>query len=1183
LYTLEEGKISVPITLAYHASGFRPDVHPGWVGMGWTLSAGGMVTRIVHDRIDEYALPNDPTNPLNLGFYFQHGQLSASNWEQASFIENTLINGKYSSLPEYNYFRDTEPDEFNFSFLNFSGSFYMNHDGTWKAKCDKSIKVELLTTPNVFTPCPFTARNVDYPYLKSYTGFILTGDDGTRYQFGGTTESIEYSTDFFGQGNGQSPMTANAWQLTKITDSDGRVVNFTYRRETGDGRFVNQMYYSIYQDLGTSVAQGGSNTADFFFLTKSNCNGSSSFGWSNYVEAYQSGQLISPVYLTSISSANSTISFNSSQSRELRYRNELAYADKYDKFLRNRYQDLFLPMLDEPFSATMIYPQSLKKLQWKKLDDISINCQGQFIKKFQFGYSDAPGNEANADQQRLTLKSLREIGYTPQSGLQQKPAYLFEYNPQSLPNYNTGYLANSSDHWGFFNGVYAAINGPDYINTYAQAREATSNLTFATLGMLTRITYPTGGSTEFEYETPRYGKCLYEDRSLAPEVFSSPRVAGGVRIKKIKSYLALGSTPALEKEYFYVTGFRNGLDPATLPSSGVLSGKSRYYFGDYRSLIRGYQTSSNPAVYSKNIFCSQPVIPASSNRGTHVGYSEVVERRSDMGYTKYTYSNFDTGASYRDEVVSASSSLMPQRTIYQPYASAEETRGQLLKEEAFNANNVRVKVREIEYVAFNKANEYVRSVNAQAILACSGSDTDAIEEGTAYRIYTYSFLPIQETETLYDLAGNHPVTTVKTTQYHPAGYRLVASTSVTDSKNQTVTTSYRYPVDITFPGTPPVQPLTDPVAAAISTMATQNMINSPIEIVTSRSGRVVGATVQTYRIMGVNNSRILPYQLFSLESSQPLSAYTATAFGPSTGSPLVIAGGNAQMQLKATHTQYDSNGNLLSAVKGNAQLVASNRGRPTSYLWDYNNTLPVATVENAGPSEIFSSSFEKDRTSFNVPVSPGTWDSYQLRVESYPTDNSSSREVARTGRMAGGLYTTSPQEQAHAFGATLTIAPRTKRFVFSGWVYSNGPQASIWLFMNRPAAKRADGTIDYYHGLNNNLSPAYVNTNVTGRWVYLEKEVEVPADVTMLGLRLTNYYNGASLGPGGVWFDDVRIYPADAQMTTYTHAPGVGITSISDANNKPTTYEYDAHSRLLVVRDQDGNILKQYEYNYRAQ
>lgn len=64
-------------------------------------------------------------------------------------------------------------------------------------------------------------------------------------------------------------------------------------------------------------------------------------------------------------------------------------------------------------------------------------------------------------------------------------------------------------------------------------------------------------------------------------------------------------------------------------------------------------------------------------------------------------------------------------------------------------------------------------------------------------------------------------------------------------------------------------------------------------------------------------------------------------------------------------------------------------------------------------------------------------------------------------------------------------------------------------------------------------------------------------------------------------FDDLRFYPLDAQMTTYTYIPFIGISSISDNNNKPNRYEYDSFGRLTHIRDFQDNILKKYDYHYK--
>jgi YD repeat-containing protein len=51
-------------------------------------------------------------------------------------------------------------------------------------------------------------------------------------------------------------------------------------------------------------------------------------------------------------------------------------------------------------------------------------------------------------------------------------------------------------------------------------------------------------------------------------------------------------------------------------------------------------------------------------------------------------------------------------------------------------------------------------------------------------------------------------------------------------------------------------------------------------------------------------------------------------------------------------------------------------------------------------------------------------------------------------------------------------------------------------------------------------------------------------------------------------------------MTTYTYLPGIGISSMADANLRTTSYEYDGHNRLKRIKDHDGNILEEYSYNY---
>lgn len=52
--TIEE-PVNLPISLSYHGSGFKVSEVSSSVGLGWTLNAGGIITRSVRVRPDDYS------------------------------------------------------------------------------------------------------------------------------------------------------------------------------------------------------------------------------------------------------------------------------------------------------------------------------------------------------------------------------------------------------------------------------------------------------------------------------------------------------------------------------------------------------------------------------------------------------------------------------------------------------------------------------------------------------------------------------------------------------------------------------------------------------------------------------------------------------------------------------------------------------------------------------------------------------------------------------------------------------------------------------------------------------------------------------------------------------------------------------------------------------------------------
>jgi hypothetical protein len=86
-------------------------------------------------------------------------------------------------------------------------------------------------------------------------------------------------------------------------------------------------------------------------------------------------------------------------------------------------------------------------------------------------------------------------------------------------------------------------------------------------------------------------------------------------------------------------------------------------------------------------------------------------------------------------------------------------------------------------------------------------------------------------------------------------------------------------------------------------------------------------------------------------------------------------------------------------------------------------------------------------------------------------------------------------------------------------------------------------------------------------WTYFEHTVTGATSVTISGT-------------GSI--DEVRLYPSASQMISYTYSPLIGITSQCDVDNRITYYFYDTIGRLTWIKDQDGNIIKTFQYHYQG-
>jgi hypothetical protein len=107
IYTVNEGSLSLPISLSYHASGIKVAEMASWVGTGWSLNAGGVITRTVQGIFDEHynGYWNTATSLEN-----QINQATGNNAQNA-LISYDISNGQI----------DGEPDIFSFNAGGYTG------------------------------------------------------------------------------------------------------------------------------------------------------------------------------------------------------------------------------------------------------------------------------------------------------------------------------------------------------------------------------------------------------------------------------------------------------------------------------------------------------------------------------------------------------------------------------------------------------------------------------------------------------------------------------------------------------------------------------------------------------------------------------------------------------------------------------------------------------------------------------------------------------------------------------------------------------------------------------------------------------------------------------------------------------------------------------------------------------
>ncbi|MCV6631088.1 MAG: hypothetical protein OIF50_14645, partial [Flavobacteriaceae bacterium] len=480
IYNIEAGGLNIPLSLTYHSNGFRVNEEAGWTGLGWTLQGGGNIVQIINgtDDFGYYSsrlmpdfqniasfLPQSVMGTCS-NFYISARIAGGTGFGGCSFYNGSVVNAIHPSFVKGIW--DSEPDIFKFNVLGYSGSFILDWENeTFVCLTDKTIKI----FPN------------NHSSNKEPGHFWITVPDGHKFLFTLKEESI-----FVADGS-QSTLGGGGLNLSVLQERASR----TYQLET------------ILTNKGDVIKYNYNLTDEII-------------GYPSISESISIFEKKYPFEPPPINFLDYDIIKNTS-------------------LLKQRYS--YLSSIEFPEGEILFTTSDrIDLIGSKKLDRIEIKSvnTSSIIKSFNFNYDYFIGHKLGSDfdadlnnynnyvtktatekTYRLKLTSLEEIG---------KPQYLFEYNEKNLLPKKTSL---ASDYWGYYNGYLSnnrtfpnlyRFNFADennYLDDYKDNNKGAS-LEHSKSAVLKKITYPTGGYTEFSYELNSFDNYLAPsiDYSIAP-------------------------------------------------------------------------------------------------------------------------------------------------------------------------------------------------------------------------------------------------------------------------------------------------------------------------------------------------------------------------------------------------------------------------------------------------------------------------------------------------------------------------------------------------------------------------------------------------------------------------------------------------------------------------------------------
>jgi YD repeat-containing protein len=813
IYEVKSGSLSVPISISNHASGRRVTDQNGPIALGWSLQAGGMISRTV------YGSPDFGTNGSNHPFPspFNINNINIKN--DLAYLQRITHFDNDPDLSPMGTWMDSEYDVFSYSFNGHSGKFIF--------KDSNNIKIPAFL--------PYKPFKLTTHLGGGLSGIDIIDDAGIQYIFIGNESYTANEQSVY-----------SGFNISKMISADkSDTISFIYTGFHEERTTINQQ--TVLNDLNNVTSPDN------------------------------------PFGLNEVENKEST-------SRDTYHTSRLTEIDfKQGKVLFNLSNGTY------------------------QLENIQIkNLSNQTIKTIQFNRSYLE----SLSEMSYSLDKLDSLTFKDESGASIEN-YSFTYYPTIFTGSSTQIDVRHRDWWGYYNASGEHDMVP-YTSVEYQYKPSTQNnqnyrignpnyrrepdLNALKSGMLKKITYPTGGSSEFVYEKNKYFTYATNEVKVGP----------GLRIAQIKSDDNNGNNYYKTYKYGISESGYGTIDME--PQLNTMATQNYYNF---------VPTFESPLVgdYRQRIFYSGFIPELSALADRPVIYSEVAEyngtETNNLGKTIYNYDYYAWAPASMPSYVYGAITKMhiydfnywnnPSLILKTDYKRIENTGSVSYQKQRELVNNYAVKT-----TAFVKG-LHVQKVHiyTQSGRSIGGFGKYPEEEGVkSNNVQVYSFneyrIPagyknlMSSNETLYSDDGRSIISSVA---YEYNQHQLMSKTIKAASDRAILTTQVRYPFDLTE----------DPVyGAASKEMVSRNMLNVTIEQSDYKNSLHIKSVKTKYKDWGNN---IIAPEYVELNTL------------------------NNASEVMLRYIAYDNQANICSVSKENDVVQ--------SYIWGYNKTLPVAQITGA--------------------------------------------------------------------------------------------------------------------------------------------------------------------------------------------------------------------------------------------